>query len=213
MSDGARDRTTVVSRAAIEFAVESAYESRIGTVARLAAEAADEDAFVAVLPAASVFGPDFRDHLYGVRGLRPDAAGRPLLEQLTYTHDAELVVHFLRRSPAHEWLALSCVPRNDGTRSRRLLTTEDGTSGRLKSALLTYAFQGNREGIGALGRTLARGALPWFADEFTEAVAEGMFTPLWWGSLLYPGGLDDDTGRSDADVAAIRQVTAAAPVG
>ena len=213
MGKGARELTTVVSRAAIEFAVESAYGSRIGTVARLAAEAADEDAFVAVAPAVSVFGPEFRDHLCGTRRLPDDEAGRRRFEPLSFTDDAELVVRFLRHSPEHEWLTLACVPRSDGSHCRRLLTTEDATSGRLKAALLTYAFQGSPDGIEALGRTLARGALPWFRDEFEEAAAEDVLTPAWWGGLLYPGGLYDDTDRIDADVAAIRLVTASAPVG
>ncbi|MEV0840994.1 hypothetical protein AB0I55_15720 [Actinocatenispora sera] len=62
----------------------------------------------------------------------------------------------------------------------------------------------------ALARTLARGALPWFAAEFAAARDDGVFTPQWWGDLLYPGSLwPEDTATVAADVDRIAAAAAA----
>lgn len=196
---GARHWGDLGTQVELDYAVQAVYDSRLGTVARLAAEAADEDAFLVAVPAVQVFGPEFRDHLAGVRHL--PAGSVPIVEPLLYSYDTELVTRFLRRSPDDEWLALDCVPRTEGTRCRRLLSEADEVSGRLRAALLTYGFGGAPAASQALGRTVARGALPWFGAEFAAAREDGVFTAQWWGDLLYPGGLwPEDTATVAADV-------------
>ena len=180
-----------------EYAAAAVYRGRIGTVARLAAEAAGEDAFLAAVPAVQVFGADFRDQLDGRR--RHTVDGGPRYRRFRFDDDAEVVARYLRSSPGCEWDVLECVPRDRGETGRAIADEEDVVSGRLRYTLLTYGFGGHAEGFAALRRSMGRGALPWFAEDFDEARPE--FTPEWWGRLLYPGGLaPGDTGTVEADV-------------
>jgi hypothetical protein len=67
-------------------------------------------------------------------------------------------------------------------------------SDRMRATLRTYVDEGDPRGMHDLGREVAEGINPWFAEEFEADLKAGLFTVEFWGSWLYN---DDWTPEED----------------
>jgi len=74
-------------------------------------------------------------------------------------------------------------------------------SERLFEVLKSAVVEGDPVIIEALGETVAMGSLPWFVEEFEQALRAGAFTPQWWGKNFYNSTwTDEEADEMDEDL-------------
>ncbi len=74
-------------------------------------------------------------------------------------------------------------------------------SERLFNTLKNYINEGDYFLIEKLGETVAMGSLPWFVEEFEQALRAGAFTPQWWGKHFYNDEwTDEEADELDEDL-------------
>jgi hypothetical protein len=105
-----RDATAFASDADLVYAEMRVHDSRQGQTNLATAEAAGDDWCNVLVPASSVFGPGFRDHLRGWS--RIGSAKHPQgVQPTSLTDDTQIFIRYVRDPGTTQWTAWTCYAK------------------------------------------------------------------------------------------------------
>lgn len=80
------------------------------------------------------------------------------------------------------------------------MTSPEPLSDRLQDAIEGGCHHVDALLIESLAKSLRNGAMPWFVDEFADAIGSSALTPHVWGVLTQTDLDDDDYAETDKDL-------------
>jgi hypothetical protein len=105
-----RDATAFATDTDLVYAEMCTYDSRPGQAERAAAEAAGRYEYSVLIPASSVFGLDFRDHLRGWS--RIGSAKHPQgVQPTSFTDGTQIFVRYVQDPGSTQWVAWTCYAK------------------------------------------------------------------------------------------------------